>query len=159
MLLSHYCTQVSSLSTSLRGSASILPAVSATMFNQPCLHTTMSIDQIHLDLWTRAHVRQVLESAAENQEDSENMQLFLTWLDDSIQKPLAPIKQYLDDDPRIDGVTIGEPIEQPEYACLCRDLLRNKIIEAGEMYYCPPLSPARTNIECLTDWIWICAVK
>ena len=128
------------------------------MFNQPCLHTTVPIDQIHLQLWTPAQVRQVLESAAQNQ-DSESMQLFLTWLDDSIQKPLASIKQYLDDDPRIDGGTIGEPIEQPEYACLCRDLLRNKIIEAGEMYYCPPLSPARTNIECLTDWLWICAVN
>ena len=158
MLFSHYCTQVSSLSTPLRGSASTLRAVPATMFNQQCVQTMIPIDQMHLHLWTRAQVRQVLESAAENQE-REAMQLFLTWLDDSIQKPLASIKQYLDDDPRIDGGTMGEPIEQPEYAWLCRDLLRNKIIEAGEMYYCPPLSPARTNIECLTDWLWICAVN
>ena len=159
MLLSHYCTQVSSLSTSLRGSASILRAVSATMFNQQCLHTTIPIDQIHLQLWTPAKVRHVLESAAQNQEDSESMQLFLTWLDDSIQKPLASIKQYLGDDPRIDGGSIGEPIAQPEYALLCRDFLHNTIIKAGEMHYCPPLSRASTNIECLTDWMWICAVN
>ena len=118
----------------------------------------MSIDQIHLQLWTREKVLQVLESAAENQE-REAMQWLVIWLDESIKEPLTSIKQYLGDDPRIDGGTMGEPIEQPEYACLCRDLLRNKIIEAGEMYYCPPLSPARTNLECLTDWLWICAVN
>ena len=69
------------------------------------------------------------------------------------------IKEYLGDDPRIDGGSIGEPIAQPEYALLCRDFLHNTIIKAGEMHYCPPLSRASTNIECLTDWIWICAVN
>ena len=156
MLLSHYCTQVSSLSTLVRGSASTLRAVSATMFNQQYLQMTMCIDQIHG--WTRDEVRQVLESAVENQE-REAKQWLVLWLDESIKEPLASIKQYLGDDPRIDGGTIGEPIAQPEYALLCRDSLRGKITEAGKMYYCPPLSPARTNIECLTDWIWICAVN
>ena len=156
MLLSHYCTQVSSLSTLVRGSASTLRAVSATMFNQQYLQMKMCIDQIHA--WTRDEVRQVLESAVENQE-SEAKQWLVLWLDESIKKPLASIKEYLGDDPRIDGGSIGEPIAQPEYALLCRDFLHNTIIKAGEMHYCPPVSRASTNIECLTDWIWICAVN
>ena len=81
------------------------------------------------------------------------MQLLVIWLDESIQGPLASIKQYLGDDPQIDGGSIGEPTAQPAYARVLRESLHEKILEAGEMYYCPPLSPARTNIECLTDWI------
>ena len=125
------------------------------MFNEQYVRTMVRIDQIHA--WTRAQVRQELVSAAENQE-SEAMQMLVIWLDGSIKGPLASIKQFLGDDPSIDGGSIGEPIAQPAYARVLRESLHEKILEAGEMYYCPPPSPARTNIECLTDWIWICAV-
>ena len=59
----------------------------------------------------------------------------------AIATAMALVKEYLGEDPCVDGGTIGEPVTQKEYVHILHEKLKHLCIETMRWYFSPPLSP------------------
>ena len=68
--------------------------------------------------------------------------------------PLSLVKEYLGEDTCVDGGTIGEPVTQPEYVRILRDLLRHSCLKPMRWYFSPPLTRKECTKFALTKFLW-----
>ena len=72
----------------------------------------------------------------------------------AIATAMALVKEYLGEDPCVDGGTIGEPVTQKEYVHILHEKLKHLCIETMRWYFSPPLSPDVCFKVALTKFVW-----
>ena len=68
----------------------------------------------------------------ESGKDREAAHFVRVLADQAVEKPMMLIKKYLDEDPRVDAGTIGEPVPQPNVVFIVRSCLLQAIVEATD---------------------------
>ena len=100
----------------------------------------------------------VMQLLDESGNDPEAAHFVRALADQAIKKPMILIKKYLDEDPRVDGGTIGEPVSQPNFVFIVRECLLQAIVEAtdGSVIGVPRIylvRSQRTTFEPTSWWL------
>ena len=114
----------------------------------------MSAQDIHP--WTESEIQQMIDDSFSEDVDKASVarHAFETILFSMHRLPLSLVKEYLGEDPCVDGGTIGEPVTQKEYVHILHEKLKHLCIETMRWYFSPPLSPDVCFKVALTKFVW-----